>query len=393
MTSLALFFLGAGVAAGQSHAGFDAASASSIAVGDYGAANAVSAGSGYWCSAGGHGQGQSVRWTGKLNVAHSIVGVRLNWAYAPGEFKILTSEDGTNFEEAVCARAPSQGTPSFVETVMLAEPKRAVAVAVVMQSPKSWRYFGINDASLLVEPYAFMLVSGMAASSGESCLVAQGKALATQSCLSSIAAGDGREVFKLESDGSLAHLPSKQCVAAVGGALALQSCAAAARANDGRSAWSIAASGEIQLSQTPEMCLSTATGKPGIAACSGLGDAGKWSLVAVPEHDPTAATVMKYGAAALKSSLARQQGLVGELRGLLPKLASCKLAPSLASNVTMPTALVAGAAARVRVGTNGQDAASDVYAAFGVDMSEVGSVIAEAAGVLGTVQGKLTHAA
>ena len=50
---------------------------------------------------------------------------------------------------------------------MLPEPKRAVAVAVVMQSPKSWRYFGINEASLLVEPYAFMMVSGEAVAAGE----------------------------------------------------------------------------------------------------------------------------------------------------------------------------------------------------------------------------------
>ena len=79
MFALVFFVLGAGSVAGQLSAGFDAASASSMAVGDYGAANAIAPGSGYWCSAGGHGQGQSVRWTGQLQAAHSVVGIRLNW--------------------------------------------------------------------------------------------------------------------------------------------------------------------------------------------------------------------------------------------------------------------------------------------------------------------------
>ena len=270
---------------------------------------------------------------------------------------------------------------------MLAEPKRAVAVAVVMQSPKSWRYFGINEASLLVEPFAFMMVSGEAAALGESCLVAQGAKVATQSCLSSIAAGDGREIFQLGSDGLLVHLPSKQCLVSTAGAVSLQSCASAARANDGRSSWSVSPAGEIQLAQTPDLCLSTG---PGVGTCSGLDDAGKWSLVAVPEHDPAAATVMQYGAAALKSSVKRQLSLVAELRGLLPKLASCKLAPSFASNQTRTASFVASASGigSKRVG----GAAADIYGAFGVDMLEVGRVITEAAGVLETAQGKLTRA-
>lgn len=387
-------FCGVAVAVGQLNAGFDAASASSTAIGDYGASNALASGSSYWCSAGGHGQGQSVRWTGALHTARTIAGVRINWAYAPGEFKVLTSEDGANFEEAACARAPSQGQPSFVETVMLEAPKRAAAVAVVLQSPKPWHYFGINEVSLLVDPYAFMLVSGATASSGESCLVAQGAVPSTASCLSSIAVGDGREIFRLDGEGLLEHLPSKQCLSAAGGTVALQSCVTASRAIDGRSLWSMSAAGEVQLSQTPDMCLVTTPGGPGVAACSGAGDAGKWSMVAVPEYDPAAVAAMGPGASALAASVARQQGLISEVRSLLPKLASCKLASSLLSNGTS-VALVAGAAATQTLSDSvatGQDATSAIYAAFGVDMGEVGRVISEAAGVLETAQGKLAHA-
>ena len=425
-------FCGVAVAVGQLNAGFDAASASSTAIGDYGASNALASGSSYWCRrvarpGGGlwgvtpslllqcgrarprpecsldrgspHGS-HNCRCSHQLVRAFVVVvlcgqlALCVRRAYAPGEFKVLTSEDGANFEEAACARAPSQGQPSFVETVMLEAPKRAAAVAVVMQSPKPWHYFGINEVSLLVDPYAFMLVSGATASSGESCLVAQGAVPSTASCLSSIAVGDGREIFRLDGEGLLEHLPSKQCLSAAGGTVALQSCVTASRAIDGRSLWSMSAAGEVQLSQTPDMCLVTTPGGPGVAACSGAGDAGKWSMVAVPEYDPAAVAAMGPGASALAASVARQQGLISELRSLLPKLASCKLASSLLSNGTS-VALVAGAAATQTLSDSvatGQDATSAIYAAFGVDMGEVGRVISEAAGVLETAQGKLAHA-
>merc|ERR1712079_295564 len=190
------------------------------------------------------------------------------------------------------------------------------------------------------------------------------------------------------SDGMLVHLPSKQCVVAVREGLAMQSCASALRANDGRSSWLLAAGGEIQKAQTPELCLSAA---PGLAPCSGLGETGKWSLVAVPEHDPGASTIAKYEAVALAASLKRQQALTAELRGLLPKLASCKLTPSFVRNATGAVALVASAGAALgRV--HGAEKAIDIYSALGIDMSEVGRVIAEGAGVLDTAQGKLTSA-
>ena len=213
---------------------------------------------------------------------------------------------------------------------------------------------------------------------------AQGTRAATQSCLSSIAAGDGREVFQFESDGLLVHLPSKHCLVAAAGAVALQSCASAVRANDGRSFWSVSSTGEIQLAQTPDMCLSAG---PGVGACSGLGDAGKWSLAAVPEHDPAAARVMQYGAAALTASVKRQQALMAELQGLLPKLASCKLTSSLAINQTRTASFVASASG-IASKLAGVAAVADVYGAFGVDMLEVGHVITETAGVLATVKGK-----
>merc|ERR1719463_149301 len=93
----------------QQYAAFDAASASSTySAGNlagspaFAAQQALSSGSGYWCSSGGQAAGQSVTWTGVLNSRRVALGVKVDWAYAPGEVKILTSSDGANFEEAKC---------------------------------------------------------------------------------------------------------------------------------------------------------------------------------------------------------------------------------------------------------------------------------------------------
>ena len=53
------------------------------------------------CSAGGHGKAQTVTWTGVLNSRRSALGLKIDWAYGPGEVKILTSSDGATFSTYV----------------------------------------------------------------------------------------------------------------------------------------------------------------------------------------------------------------------------------------------------------------------------------------------------
>lgn len=88
-----------GCVAGQSIVGFDAAAASSShATGDFGAAKALTAASGYWCrravavaghspmcrvvcwcSAGDHDPSQVVSWFGTMHTTHNAVGLRISW--------------------------------------------------------------------------------------------------------------------------------------------------------------------------------------------------------------------------------------------------------------------------------------------------------------------------
>ena len=97
-------------------------------------------------------------WTGILNSRRSALGLKIDWAYSPGEIKILTSSDGANFEEAKCWQPSTRAEVAYVETFMFDTPLNVKAVTISMRSPLSWGYFGINSVALLAEPGPYMLV-------------------------------------------------------------------------------------------------------------------------------------------------------------------------------------------------------------------------------------------
>ena len=96
--------------------------------------------------------------------------MKLDWAYSPGEFKILLSADGANFAEAACWRAAARSDVAYAEYVMFEAPVAVAAVTVVMRQPRAWGYFGLNSASMIALPGPSLVVSG-ATSPSELCLV------------------------------------------------------------------------------------------------------------------------------------------------------------------------------------------------------------------------------
>lgn len=253
----------------EQYVAFDAASASST----YSAGNLVgspaftaqqvlSGGSGYWCSSGGHGKAQTVTWTGILNSRRSAMGLKIDWAYSPGEVKILTSSDGANFEEAKCWQSSTRAEVAYVETFMFDTPLNVKAVTISMRSPLSWGYFGINSVALLAEPGPYMLVSGITSAVGEQCLTNAGAlGVIPEPCLEAIAAGDGREVLKFDADGQIVSMKDGLCMTLVdgdttaGGALQMQECSSSVESGDGRSVFATTPSGQIKMPRLGNYCL------------------------------------------------------------------------------------------------------------------------------------------
>ena len=199
------------------------------------------------------------------------------------------SSDGGNFEEAAGWRKSKRSEVSYEETILFKDARRVKALTVVMKAPMP---FGLHDASLLTEgDEAFMIVSGAAPRAGEQCLAVSGSALSIQSCLDSIAVGDGRDVFRFQGD-ELLHVSSGMCVALAhgdGSQVTLQDCALAARAQDGRASWELAGDAQLKLARMGNYCLSALSGSVVARDCGEAGAGGdssdQFGLDVLPELD------------------------------------------------------------------------------------------------------------
>ena len=313
-------------------------------------------------------------------------------AYGPGEFKILTSSDGGNFEEAACWQAPSRPEVSYEQSVLFDSPLNVKALTIVMRSPMPWSYFGISDVSLLVEPsFPSMLVGSAPSASGEEmCVVASGSSVAMAPCLSAIAAGDGSEIFQFKN-GALQNVASATCITlANGDALAGKMVMAACpeEAGDGRGIFELTSKGQLKLG-VGDYCLVASGSALSVQDCAEAeaGAGSKFFQAGVGSFDPSAAAGVKYGAAMLKAAAERQAGLLAKLQEALPRLSGCKFALAAQHNISRLTAksvAVVGkrAASKLFVAGSAADAVAEIYPAFGVDKEAAAAVISASASAL-----------
>lgn len=369
---------------GQVLAAFGSASASSVyPSGAFGAIEATKTGSGYWCSAGSHAPGQRVTWIGEMSTAQKASGVTLQWAYGPGEYRVLTSSDGGNFEEAVGWRSPARSEVAFSETVMFQAPRHVKAVAVVMRSPKPWGYFGISGIAVLVEPGASMLLSKVQGE-GDHCLVAAEDGLKVSKCLDAIATGLGGEVFTLSSRSQLVSAAGK-CVTMDQDRVGLQDCEASLEAGDGRSSFLVTPEGQLRCQAVGNYCLSARGGGVAAATCTPAGEGGDFILAAVPEVDPAAAARARDIATLLKAAVARQNSL---LQGLKAKAAACGSFLQTNSSASQTLASLAALSHSLRYGV--MDPALDIGLAIdrglNIDLASVKTLVAESRAILTSMQ-------
>lgn len=380
----------------QSALSFETATASSShAAGTFSASEALRKGSGYWCSAGKHPLGQTVTWAGTLGSSQRVFGVSISWAYSPGEYKILTSADGGNFEEATAWKAATRADAAFKETVVFETPRAVKVLTVAMRSPGASGYFGINDITVLSEPGHIMLVSGGAAGSEEQCLVATAKGVVAQSCLDAIAAGTGAEIFELNEASQLVSVAQQACVSVAdrgalgGGRLLLQDCKDASDDTDGRSIFALSAQG--RLAALGNFCVAASASEVTVHDCDAADGQG-FVAVAVPEFDATTANAARDAAAVLRAAAARQSAALSQLQTLIPLLRDCKLglAGNMSSTALALRPLLAEAPRIESIGDPALEVLARLNSLLGVDTQAIASVLAESLTLLAAAVPKAT---
>jgi len=312
--------------------------------------------------------GERVIWTGILSAKQSASAVSINWAYAPGEFSILTSSDGGNFEEATGWHTTTRSEMSYKEAALFDAPRAVKAVAIVMRSAKPWGFFGINDISSVL-PGPGMLVSGAGADAPEQCVIARGGEVGMRGCLGAIASGIGQEVFKLSQSSQLVSVASGECMSLEGEGVRMQDCEQAADAGDQRSFFTVTPS--LQLQASNGYCLSaTATGIS-VAHCS---VPGSLLMAAAPELNLGLVAHLGDVSALLQAAEARQIALFHQLtsglnscQGLVQWNVSQLHHTALIDTQGMPTALQDPAV----------EAGSKIDEEAGVDLIAIKALIAE----------------
>lgn len=110
--------------------------------------HSLRAGSGYWCSAGGHGKDEEVTWKGKLRHRRAVKGIKVSWAYAPGEVQVKTTPDGLNWYTAVSWHTAPRKEVTYEEDLLFDRKRNVKELEINMRSPKQWGFYGIHQVAL-----------------------------------------------------------------------------------------------------------------------------------------------------------------------------------------------------------------------------------------------------
>lgn len=111
---------------------------------------ALAPGTGYWCSEGYHRPEEVVTWHGKLHKRRPVSGIKVSWAYAPGEVRVRASPDSLHWYQVVDWHTPKTTGVSFEEDMFFDHQRNAMEIAVDMRHPRQWGYYGINQATLVM---------------------------------------------------------------------------------------------------------------------------------------------------------------------------------------------------------------------------------------------------
>ncbi|SOV83222.1 LCCL domain-containing protein [Plasmodium reichenowi] len=230
----------------------------------YAAENALTRGSGYWCSEGKHNVNDVVSWIGHLKNVRSLNGIIIHWAYTPGEVSILASYDGNEpYEEVVPYQVLESRVGNVVQNIIFNHVIRAKSIKVNMRHAIH-DYFGINFTNVLgSRDPTLRIQSGMSSLTQDLCLqIDEKNEVVLDGCITAISYLDGRDLWKLNSKNQIYNPINNLCITlkdnliANGGRLILEDCNASLEHNDGRSSWQLLPNNQLKILRNGNFCLS-----------------------------------------------------------------------------------------------------------------------------------------
>ncbi|CRG94563.1 LCCL domain-containing protein, putative [Plasmodium gallinaceum] len=237
----------------------------------YDAKRAIQNNPNYWCSSGNHSKDEEITWIGYLNTKGFIKGVKISWEYCPELVKISVSADGENFKTVIPYKRISGNEASFEEIYFFKKLEEVISIKIGLKNPIH-KYFGIREVKIIGggNPY-FLLLSGIT-SENEMCLqVEEGlinndnTSVILDSCINALSSGDGRELWKTNSNNQIisAFSDPPKCLSVINldnlenNKIVLYDCLRALEDGDGKSNWIFESNSQIRLQKSGEsLCIS-----------------------------------------------------------------------------------------------------------------------------------------
>ncbi|SCL96670.1 LCCL domain-containing protein [Plasmodium berghei] len=237
----------------------------------YGADNALTRGSGYWCSEGKHNPNDVISWIGHLKNVRSLNGVIIHWAYSPGEVSIMASYDGNDpYEEVVPYQAIESRAGNIIQNIIFNHVIRAKSIKINMRHPVH-EYFGINFVNVLgSRDPTLRIQGGMSSLTQDLCLqINETNDVVLGGCINSMSYLDGRDLWKLNSSNQIYNPINNLCMSlknnmiANGGELIMEDCNSSLEHNDGRSSWQLLPNNQLKILRDGNFCLTQDGSKSG----------------------------------------------------------------------------------------------------------------------------------
>ncbi|KAL7069268.1 hypothetical protein ACR3K2_02030 [Cryptosporidium serpentis] len=220
--------------------------------GEYDAVNALTPSSSEWRSASGLTSDQQVIFMANIPATARVIGIKIIWSFSPKETQIQISPDGINYHIAIPFRHATQNLKEYTEDFIFDHSQDLKAIKIQMRGNIN-EFIGIRQIVAIGNgsPLA-MIISGITDPKGDNCLQVSGGRIQQEfapveldSCVYGIAAGDGRELWRIRPNGQIVSALSNppKCLAVANGDLShesplvIQDCELAEQAQDGRSYW------------------------------------------------------------------------------------------------------------------------------------------------------------
>jgi len=250
----------------------------------YPAINAV-LGFSYWCSTGFHLKNQIITWEGVFEYTRRLSHLWIRWAYAPGSYRILTTNDGSNWEESIPWQTGFKGVlwqwlakifwwwrwfyKSYAEYIPFGSPVWAKRIRIQMRE-SVFNYFGIYRVEAWMKSWTVMLKTA-AQGDNDGCLISadgsgkDGREIQLMDCTEAIAAGDGRELWTIQNNFEITSYVGEKCIEAAegdtsdGARIQINDCWVSKSAGDGREKWVMDHNGLTRLYKDQSKCLTVLT--------------------------------------------------------------------------------------------------------------------------------------